>query len=471
MPLTDIPFPKSSMPGEEPGEGNGRLVNTFCEVDGQYISWRAVPGLLEFKDTAKTAPPRGMFNKSEVLYVAYDGSVVTVDPATTVTTLTGTITGDDAVSWARNNASPTPDLVAVSRTNGAFSVSSSTVIAFADSDLPQPNSVATIGGYLVFTIGDGRIFATGLNVVTVGSTSFATAESNPDGLIRGTTSGGRFWAWGTNSVEVWYNAGTSPFPLARQEVIPVGLLSAFAIAGFEDGWDLQQIFVASDGTVRRMQGYQPNVVSNKDVERAIASVADKNTIRAFVHVVGGNPIFTLRAPAWCWEFNAATGFWHERESDGSDTWRAVCSAKFTGKWMVADNGSGSILEVTESAADEDGDALTMTIESGPVKSFPARIATPSAYFDWTVGVGEISGTEDETDPNVNISWSHDGGANWSTPVMRRALGGTGEFRQQLRMNRAGLTTHHGIRWRMTCSAPVHRVFRGGNMDAVPRSPA
>jgi hypothetical protein len=42
--FVDIPFPKSSMPGQKPGEGQGSLTNCYCEEDGGVPTWRASPG-------------------------------------------------------------------------------------------------------------------------------------------------------------------------------------------------------------------------------------------------------------------------------------------------------------------------------------------------------------------------------------------------------------------------------------------
>jgi hypothetical protein len=57
--------------------------------------------------------------------------------------------------------------------------------SYPDPDLPAVNSVTSIDGYLVFTTGDGRAFATDLNTTAVNPLSFAQAEAKPDGLLQG----------------------------------------------------------------------------------------------------------------------------------------------------------------------------------------------------------------------------------------------------------------------------------------------
>jgi hypothetical protein len=468
-PIT-IPFPRSSQPGQRPGEGAGRLVNTFCEVDGDLVRWPAVPGLVAFGDMLRSTP-RGATDIGGVLYAAYSNVVLSVSSSGTPTLLSGALSGDGPVTWSRNNKASSPDVVVVSE-QGAFTVTPTTVSSFADPDLPQPNSVSPLGGYHVFTIGDGRIFTTGLNTITVDALAFATAESNPDGLIRGVTHGNVFFAMGTDSIEIWRNAGTSPFPLARDSsTIPVGLLGPWAVAGQDNGWDGPLIFVAADGTVRVLNGYTPDIISNKDVERDIAKISDKTTIRASVYVVGGNPIFSLQSPSWTWEYNVRTGFWHERQSYGALRWRGSTSVKFAGKWLIGDVQSTKLQEVSEAAYTEDGAALVTRWEAGPVKQFPDRTQVPAAFFDFTTGQGSILGSDDEVTPKASVSWSHDGGATWSVPITARLLGQQGQFDTLVRVNRMGLSTHHGIRIAIESSSPVYRVLRGGRMDAQLRRAA
>jgi hypothetical protein len=463
-----IPFPTSSRPGQHAQESRGRLVNVYAEELGDdKVILRPVPGLASFCDTAKSTP-RGFLDVSGLLYAAYENVAVTITAAGVVTTLTGALSGSLPVTWARNNKSPTPDVVCVTE-NGAFTVTSAAVSSFADPDLPSVNSVSNMDGYFLFTTGSGQIWASGLNAVTVDALAFATAEANPDGLTRGIVSGGLFYACGSTSIEVWQNAATSPFPLSRAAVIPVGLASAWAIAGFEPGWDTAPIFVAADNTVRQMQGYQPQIISNKDVERAIAGVADKDDLEASVYTFGGHAIWSLSGPDFTWDYNTSTGQWHERASYQSDRWRASRSVYFDGRWLVGDTASTKLLEISESTRLEDTDPLVSIIESDAIKGFPARVAVRRADFDFVVGQGNERGADPiETDPQVAVSWSDDGGVTWANPLLRD-LGRQGESRTAVRVNRTGLTTQHGRRWRLTVSDPVAWALMGGDMQGQGRA--
>jgi hypothetical protein len=466
MPSPSIPWPTSSSPGERPAESQGKLVNVYAEQEGEQIVYKRVPGLSLFCDPAEDYP-RGFLEVDDVLYAAYEGVVKRITSAGAVTTLTGALVGTGKVTWAKNNAA-TPDVVVVNHL-GAYSVTSTTVSTFADTDLPSaPLCCAGLDGYIFFGFNDGKIYATDLNAVTVNALAFTTAEANPDGVARLIVSGRQLFAFGGASIEVFQNVGTSPFPLARSAVIPVGLKGQWAVAGAQDGWDGQPIFVASDGTVRQLNGYDPAIISTRAVERSIATITDTTNLEAYVYTFLGQAIWGLRGPDFCWEFNVSTRQWHERASYGLDTWRGSQTVRAFDKWLVGDTEGTELLEIDATEREERGNALVCTAESKAVRQFPARFVVRRADFMFSVGVGNASGADaTETDPQVMLSWSDDGGATWSTPL-QRDLGEQGQYGTMVSLFRCGMTTPHGRRWRWSVSDPVDLIFLGATMDAEER---
>jgi hypothetical protein len=466
MPPANLVFPTSSWPGDQ-GEGAGRLINCYVDKEAESIVWHRSAGMSAFADTG-IGVPRGMLATSSALYVAVEDELVSINSAGYVTVLGGTLGGTGPVTMSRNNAA-TPDIAVVSDA-GAFTISAGSVITWPDSDVGSPNSVSLLDAYFIFTYGDGSIIASDLNSTTINSLSTAKAEANPDGLIRGTVSGRQFYAWGPSSLEIFDNAGTSPFPLARTAVIPVGLYGQWAIAGYEDGWDLSQIFVASDGTVRKLRGYQPERISNRAVERDIQSVAMASTLRACVYTVAGNAFWVLSSPTWTWEYNVTSGGWNERRSYGLTRWRGETSAKAWGNWIIGDTESTNVNYIGTQWLQENGDPLIPRAE-GILKDFPARIRLPVVDFDFTVGQGvEASTDPDIQDPQVAISWSHDGGKTWSNPLWR-SLGRQGQHDQQIRVHNTGRSTPQGVRFAWEIADPVHYQFRGARvLNPIARKP-
>jgi hypothetical protein len=173
----------------------GRLINCYAEPLGKDIGaqkgfvppvvvWRKSPGLPQFCASTQSGFRGGLLVGS-ALYIAWSGKAATYTSTGVEAVLTGTLNGTEKVFWARNNKSPTPDVVCVAPGTGAFSVSSTAVISFADVDVGTPNSVFDMDGYFIFTYGDGTIQASGLNDVTIATTDKTKEQAKPGGLTRG----------------------------------------------------------------------------------------------------------------------------------------------------------------------------------------------------------------------------------------------------------------------------------------------
>ncbi|MBF9234687.1 hypothetical protein [Microvirga alba] len=460
--MVAVPFPLSSTPGLRPGEGEGRIVNGYNEKAGDRVYNRRSAGLSVFANTTKSGP-RGLIDVNGTLYAVYSGAVVKVSSAGTVTTLTGSIPGTDGVTLARNNkvtgGVSTPDIVAVREGGGAYILTETAVSAYPGTNLPATvNSVDFQDGFFDFTIPDGRIFASELNSTNINALSFATAEAKPDGLKRGFVHAGTYFAMGTETIEPWKNVGAMPFPLARMtSVLPVGLLTTMAVAGFELGWDREPHFVAHDGTVRALRGFDTPRVSTPDVEAFIAR-STVSTLEAYVYTAKGNAYWVLSSDAGTWELNVSSGLWNERLSTGTNRWRASHSVKLNGAWIMGDTLSTNLLKVEDGLRTEAGVVAPWTIESQPLKDFPVRVAVPGIYGDFTEADGAM----------VDVSWSHDGGKTWATPLSR-SLSQADKY--PVSVNRAGLSTHHGLRVRFSSSSTQDFSFMGASVpDLQQRRP-
>src|SRR5215211_2077084 len=340
--MANIPFPLSSTPGSRAGEGQGRLLNCYAEKEGDVVYWRRVAGLAASLNTGGSTP-RGLYkDKSNTVWSAYSGAL-----CANASTVAGALAGTDGVTFAEN-----ANNIAVCRSSGgAYYYNGAALVNWTtlDADLPTDvNSVTDGNGYFFFSQPSGVIWASGLNATSFDPLSYATAESKRDALRRVVWTAGRLYAMGASTIEIWQDVGTSPFPLApHTSVIPVGLLTTMAAAGFEEGWDRAPHFVAHDGTVRKLDGYRATRVSTPDVERFIKT-STTSTLVAFVYTVRGNAMWVLTSDAGTWEFNVTTGFWNERDSATTTGWRAKHSVKGSnGLWYVGDTTSTHLLSIDE----------------------------------------------------------------------------------------------------------------------------
>lgn len=470
--MPPILFPPTTAPGKNTQESGGRLINAYAEKlgDGAPASdvFRRAPGLSIFSAATTETGYRGSILVDETYFVAYEDALVKTDAAGARTSV-GALSGSGPVYFARNNKTPTPDITMVTEV-GWFSTDGTSVTEITDIDLPQPIGLTFLDGYFFLPISDGRCFSSGINATTIASTDYIRAEAKPDGLIRAVAFDLDLFLCGPTTIEVWSNTGNATgFPFSRATVIWRGLITAKAIAGFEDGFGGALLWVGDDCRVHQLSGYEAPAVSSPDLDRLLNGVADKATIEAFAFVVGGHPCWAVKAPGFCWVYDLITRRWHERESYLASTWRALGNSTFAfGKWLVGDAETGNILEITEDAYDEAGSPLVWSVESIAMGAFPTGLRVSRADFNFVSGVGSNQGAEaNEIHPQVEVSWSDTRGASWSTPLLR-SLGAEAETTDHITVNRVGMTDVHGRRWRLRSADPVYIGLLGGDMTVNAR---
>jgi hypothetical protein len=467
-----IPFPLSTAPGTRPQESAGRLINVLVEPLGKTGPARAkymrAPGLKNFGTTARTGY-RGAILVNDVLYSAFSGQLEKWSSSGGASTNVGALNGTKKGFLVANNAA-TPDKVFVDPDGNIATFTPSTVTnSYPDVDLPAVNSGVSINGYFVFTTGSGKAYATGLNTTAVDALSFGAAESKSDGLTRAINWGGQLLLMGPLSTEIWTDQGLLPFPFARSLVIPRGIAGPYCVTGFEDGFGRALCWVGDDNAVYRLNGYTPEKISSPDLDALIASVTDKTTLEMSCYVARGHALVQIACASFTWVFDLNNGTWTERISYNLTRSRIVGGIYAYGKWLCGDTATGNVQEISSTTYQEISNPLRTRLESGPVENFPVGRRVGRADFNFVTGVGSASGADPiETDPSVEISWSDDGGQNWTAPYIRK-LG-----RQSMTDGLVSLTgtlgrsQWNGRRWRVDVADPVYCGFLYATQGRNPR---
>jgi hypothetical protein len=265
-----------------------------------------------------------------------------------VSTLLGTVSGDGPVGMADNGTQ-----IFIACNPGGFIYNTSTAVfgPITDPDFPGAGSVGYLDGYFVFNEPNSQKFwvTSLLDGTSIDPLDFASAEGYPDNVISLIVDHREIFLFGNTSVEVWYDAGTPDFPLARIQgaFMEVGCGAAYSVAKLDNS----VFWIGSDargrGVVYRANGYSPARVSTNALEYAIQSYGNISDAIAYTYQQDGHPFYVLIFPTAqaTWVYDVSTQLWHERagfEAGQFVRHRSNCQVSFSDEIVVGDYADGRL---------------------------------------------------------------------------------------------------------------------------------
>lgn len=437
-----------------------RMVNCYAEAgEGKDpLLIYGTPGFKSFA-TISEANARGAVVMNGTLYVVYGSGLYSVTSGGTVAQISGvSIDGSGRVSMDTNG---TQIAIATDQDTG-YVATTSTLAEIADADFPGAQSVAFLDGYMIYVRPDTDVFfLSNLNAASViDSTDFATAEAEADNLNQVVVASRNVWLFGTDTTEVWFNAGQSGFPLARRASLDRGSLGKFAGVA----QDNTVLWMGEDRIAYRNEGYLPRRISNHGIEEELRKLTTVSDVEAWTYTQAGHKFvgWTFPTEGRCFVYDAATGLWHERESDGLTRWRAGFVIEAYGKVLAGDYQGTGLYELDLDTYTEAGGTLRSLMASPPLAADYHRGTIHTFALDIEGGVGLSTGQG--SDPQAMLRYSKDGGKTWSNELWR-SFGQIGEYRKRAKWNRLGQFNHPGIVFEVSISDPVKRAVMGVYVEA------
>lgn len=345
------PILGSSYVARSVNAADARMVNLFPEVvpeGGKEPAFlNRAPGL-RLLASMGDGPIRGLWQFGGYGYVVSGEVLYRVDSIWNVFPI-GDVSGSSGpVSMSDNG---TQLFIAC---NGPSFIYNSLTLEFkqiTDPDFPGAVTVGYINGYFVFNEPNSqRIWITTLlDGASIDPLDFASAEGSPDGLVSLIVDHREIWLFGTNSVEVWYDAGSSPFPLVPVQGAfnEVGCIAAFSVAKLDNGLFWLGADARGKGIVYRANGYTAERISTHAVEWQIQEYENLSDAIAYTYQQDGHSFYVLIFPSanTTWVFDVATALWHERAAfiNGSFTrHRSNCQMSFNNEVVVGDHELGNL---------------------------------------------------------------------------------------------------------------------------------
>lgn len=452
-----------------------RMVNLYPEA---IPSGGKEPGVLyrcpgkELLSTIGSGPIRGMWQMGNYGYVVSGNEFYQIN-ASYNATLKGSISASGQVSMADNG---TQIFIACNPAGYIYNASTDTFAQITDPDFPGAVTVGYIDGYFVFNEPNSqRFWSTSLlDGTSVDPLDFASAEGNPDGVVALIVDHLEIWLMGTQSVEVWYDAGTADFPFTRIQgaFIEHGCAAPFSVAKADNS----VFWLGSDprgaGIVWRANGYTPARVSTHAVEYAISTYDVIDDAIAYTYQQDGHVFYVLTFPSASktWVYDAASQAWHERASWDDELGefyrdRSNCQMFFNNQIIVGDYQNGNIYALNLDVYTDNGDIQKWlrawrALPTG--QNNLKRTFQHSLQIDGESGVG-LDGDQQGDDPVMMLRWSDDGGHSWSN-VRHIPMGRIGATGTRMITRRLGSTEKLRDRvYEVSGTDPVKIAFVGAEL--------
>ena len=331
---------------------DNRMVNLYPEIipeggkEPAYL--QRCPGLV-LKATIGTGPIRGVYTLGNYLYVVSGSEFYKVTSAYAATKI-GDVTGTGPVSMADNG---TQIFIACNPDGFIYNTVTDAFAQITDEDFPGAVTVGYLDGYFVFNEPNSqRVWVTSLlDGLSIDPLDFASAEGSPDGLVSLIIDHREAWLFGTNSVEVWYNAGEADFPLTRIQGAynEIGCIAPYSVAKMDNSVFWLGADARGQGIVYRANGYQGVRISTHAVEYAIQQYGNLADATGYTYQQDGHTFYVLNFTDadTTWVFDAATGAWHERAAFRNGDFkrhRANNQTRFNGNPTLGDYENGRIYE-------------------------------------------------------------------------------------------------------------------------------
>jgi Phage stabilisation protein len=455
-----IPIPLASIKGLSTFASDERLINARAELvkDGK-IAIYAAPGLTPLSSISGESC-RCVFEVDGIMY-SVNGDKLYAVTSNGASTLIGTISGKGRVRFARNAANP-PQVLILSNLN-MYVLQGNALTSFSSPNLPQlPIDIAWSDGYFIFVLADGRFFISGINNTAIAALDFASAESNPDGNVGIAVLRRELYIFGTQTTEVFANTGNSLFPFERLSgaVIQSGCSSRDSIVEVNGAL----FWLNEDKVIVTSSSYNVTIVSSRAVYDAVNALSAQTAIQAFEVTLGINMYYVLWSPEFTWVLDVSSGFWHERQTRGSNAWRGNNAVFAFQKQIVGSALDGSLYVLDETAYADGNTEMISTMRLPRMESFPLGGVVDQIEFDVETGVGrDVPGIMPDTvDPLCILSWSRDAGKTY-VGGRHLSLGKKGEYRKRVRSTRLGSFGDKGIIFQLSISSNVFRCLLGASI--------
>lgn len=460
--ITEQPLFGLGLQGKSPNVTANKLINAYYEFqkepDRTLVAIYGTPGLTSWVDRGNT-PWRGLHAFGNTLYGVHRGTFYSINNAGTATArgTIGTTSGrvdicddgtyivvvDGSEIYTYNTTTPAVDIAAVS-----------------DADRPTSPNTCTFQGGRILTDEDGTGQFKGggsYDPTSWSGLDFATAESNPDNIVRVINYLGTIVLFGEYTTEFWSNVGGAGFPYSRilNADLEYGLAARWSTAKFMGSYAFLAKNREGQVMVARLAGYQVERLSNFEFEYIINNYSTVSDATAFGYSLGGHPMYQINFPTAqkSWLYDGSTNYWSELRYKSDERHRAEIGVEFLNQMIVSDYSNGKLYKLQATALTDNGEEIHMILRGRHIFKDKSMVRLARLELGLEPGTGTATGQG--ANPMAGLRLSKDGGNTWGTQTLA-PMGKTGEYRNRCQWRRLG--TARDIVPEITITDPVKRVI-------------
>jgi hypothetical protein len=299
-----------------------------------------------------------------------------------------------------------------------------------------------------------------LDGTTWDPTQFAQRSSQPDPWRAMVVNYNEIWLLGSQTSEVWYDAGNFPFPFALRPgaIMQQGIAAIFSAAVLEGSVIWLAHNQNGQNQVVSASGYVPTRISNHAMEYQISRYSRVDDATAWIYEDQGHSFYVLNFPSAgaTWVYDKNTQQWHQRgtwiaENNNYDAWHPQCHTFAFGKHLVGDRNAPTIYQMDIAFGfDVDGRPMRRVRRAPSLQKELRWLFYGRFELELEVGLGLVTGQGSA--PTILMRSSNDGGQTFGN-YRTAACGPIGAFSTR-------------VFWEQNGSAR-NRVFEVVMSDPVP----
>lgn len=434
--------------------------NLYVEVqtdpEKNVLTLYPTPGLVSFVNFGVN-PIRGIYERGEIIYVVNGATLYSVNNSGTITTLGTLLTTGGRVAMADNGT----QLMIVDGTYGYIYNFNTFVFArITDAAFVPCDTVAFFTGrFIVNKIGTGQFYISSIyDGLTWNALNYATAESDPDNLVRVFSDGGNLILFGDKTIELWGDTGAADFPYGRvgSTAIEWGLAAKWSLAKFMDSLIFLRKNRLGQVQVCVQSGFSAQPVSNPEIDYLLSQYTVVNDATGFSYMLSGHPMYQINFPTAnvSWLYDGHSKSWSKVQYGYSGRHKAEMQVQLLGKNYVSDYATGSLYQFSQTAYTDNGQPIVREFVSRHKEDLD-RSTISQMWIEMEGGVGLQTGQG--TTPKLMMQISRDGGHEWGNEIWRD-IGAAGNYKARALFNRVGQARDWLFKFRVT--DPVKTVFIG-----------